>query len=118
MYTLFTILIVIAAVLLTLVVLAQNSKGGGLAANFAGANQVLGVRKATDSIEKLTWGLTGFIIVAAIFAASMSPYRNMAARSGMHQSAIHQQVQDAAQQQQQNMVVPGFGEFTDDLIIE
>ena len=117
MYTLFIILIVIAAVLLTLTVLAQNSKGGGLAANFAGANQVLGVRKATDGVEKLTWGLTGFIIISAIFAASMSPYRNIAARGGMHQSAIQQQVQDAAQQQQ-NVMFPGFGEFSDDLIIE
>ena len=108
MYTLFTILIVIAAVLLTLAVLAQNSKGGGLAANFSGANQVLGVRKATDGIEKVTWGLTGFIIVAAVFAASMSPYRSAAVR--MQQSAIQQQVHDAAQQQQRDAVIPGFGE--------
>ena len=105
MYTLFTILIVIAAILLTLLVLVQNSKGGGLAAGFSSSNQVLGVRKTTDFLEKATWGLTGFIIVLAIFAASMSPYRHSV--EGM-QSAIQQQIQEAAQQQQN--VIPGFGE--------
>mgnify|MGYP000975791288 CR=1 FL=1 len=50
-----TILIVITAVILTFVVLIQNSKGGGLAAGFSSANQVFGVKKTTDRIEKLTW---------------------------------------------------------------
>lgn len=49
-----TILIVITAVILTFVVLIQNSKGGGLAAGFSSANQVFGVKKTTDRIEKLT----------------------------------------------------------------
>jgi preprotein translocase subunit SecG len=111
MYVLFTILIVIAAVLLTLLVLVQNSKGGGLAAGFSSSNQVLGVRKTTDFLEKATWGLTGFIIVLSIFAASMSPYRGS---MGGPQSAIQQQVQDAAQQQQ-NAVPPVFSE---EMIIE
>jgi len=106
MYFVLTVFIVIAAVLLTLVVLMQNSKGGGLAANFAGANQVLGVRKATDGIEKATWGLTGFIIIAAIFAASMSPYRDAA--SGPR-SAVAPHAQEAVQQQPIPFI-PGFGE--------
>ena len=55
MYILFTILIVIASILLTLLVLVQNSKGGGLASGFASSNQVLGVRKTTDFLEKATW---------------------------------------------------------------
>ena len=44
MYIAISIIIVIASVLLTLVVLIQNSKGGGLAANFATGNQIFGVR--------------------------------------------------------------------------
>lgn len=57
MYTLLTIIILIAAVLLILVVLVQNSKGGGLASNFASSNQIMGVKKTSDFIEKATWGL-------------------------------------------------------------
>ncbi len=52
MYTLFVILIVIAAVLMIGIVLIQESKGGGLSSSFAGYNQVAGVRKTTDFIEK------------------------------------------------------------------
>ena len=69
MYLTLIILIVIAAIILTLVVLVQNSKGGGLAAGFASANQVFGVRKTTDRIEKFTWILIGTIVVLSIFAA-------------------------------------------------
>ena len=45
MYTLITVLIFIACVLLILIVLVQNSKGGGLASNFQSTNQIMGVRK-------------------------------------------------------------------------
>ncbi len=71
MYTLFTVLILIAAVLLILIVLVQNSKGGGLAANFQSSNQMLGVRKTTDFLEKATWVLSISIVVLSI-AASLS----------------------------------------------
>lgn len=54
-----TILIALVCVLLTLVVLVQNPKGGGVDATFGGqgANQMFGAAKSTDFIEKLTWGL-------------------------------------------------------------
>ena len=55
MYTLFVILIVIAALLMIGIVLIQESKGGGLASQFSGYNQIGGVRKTTDFIEKATW---------------------------------------------------------------
>ena len=57
MYTLFVILIVIAALLMIGIVLIQESKGGGLASNYSQFNQIGGVRKTTDFIEKTTWGL-------------------------------------------------------------
>ena len=57
MYTATAILIVIASILLTLVVLVQNSKGGGLAANFATGNTTFGVRQTADFLEKATWTL-------------------------------------------------------------
>jgi preprotein translocase subunit SecG len=61
-------LILLSAVLLVLVVLIQNSKGGGLASNFGPSNQILGARQTTDFLEKLTWGLAGAVIVLSISA--------------------------------------------------
>lgn len=58
MQIVFVVLIIICAVLLMGVVLIQNAKGGGLASNVGISTQMLGgVKKATDGIEKLTWGL-------------------------------------------------------------
>lgn len=61
------ILIVIASVLLTLVVFAQNPKGGGLSSDFGSAQQIGGVQKTNDFIEKATWILAAFIMVTSIF---------------------------------------------------
>lgn len=71
MYTFIIILILIVCVLLALVVLVQNSKGGGLAANFSAPQQVLGARQSADFIEKATWWLAG-ILVALCLAATIS----------------------------------------------
>jgi preprotein translocase subunit SecG len=59
MYILFVGLALFCAVLLVLVVLAQNSKGGGLSNQFggSGASNLIGVKKTGDILEKLTWGL-------------------------------------------------------------
>lgn len=73
MYLLFVGLIVLAAVLMCFVVLIQNSKGGGLSSSFAASNQIMGVRKTTDFIEKLTWGLAIFMVVVSIATAYVIP---------------------------------------------
>ena len=73
MYTLFVILIVIAAVLMIGIVLIQESKGGGLASNFSSYNQIGGVRKTTDFIEKTTWGLAAAMVVLSVFCAYVAP---------------------------------------------
>ena len=72
MYIFLTILIVIAAVLLTLLVLVQNSKGGGLAAGFASGNQVMGAPKTADFLEKATWTIIALIVVFSIAAVGFS----------------------------------------------
>jgi len=58
-------LIILTAVMLVLIILAQNSKGGGLSSQFggAGASQVMGVKKTGDFLEKLTWGLAITLII-------------------------------------------------------
>ncbi len=66
LFTILTILIVIAAILLIAVVLLQNGKGEGMASNFTSANQTLGVRQTADILEKVSWGLVTFILVVSI----------------------------------------------------
>lgn len=73
MYLLVSILIIIACVLLILIVLVQNSKGGGLASNFASSNQVMGVRKTADFLEKATWTLAIGLLVLSLLASFSIP---------------------------------------------
>ncbi len=65
MYTLFVGLAIFASVLLVLVVLAQNSKGGGLSNQFggSGASNLIGVKKTGDLLERLTWGFAISIMI-------------------------------------------------------
>lgn len=73
MYLLCVILIVLASVLMCGIVLIQNSKGGGLAAGFASSNQIMGVRKTTDFLEKATWSLAALMVVISVIAAYALP---------------------------------------------
>ena len=66
LFTVLTVLVLVASVLITLIVLLQNGKGGGLASNFVAGNQTFGVRQTTDILEKITWGLVAFIFVVSV----------------------------------------------------
>ncbi|MDD2612633.1 MAG: preprotein translocase subunit SecG, partial [Bacteroidales bacterium] len=68
MYLLISVIIFIAAIILILIVLVQNSKGGGLASGFSSSNQVMGVRKTTDFLEKATWTLAGVVAFLSIIS--------------------------------------------------
>lgn len=63
---------IIVAILLMLIVLIQNPKGGGLASNFSQGNQIFGVEKTTDIVEKITWGAALLIVVISLAAASFN----------------------------------------------
>lgn len=69
MYVLLIILMVIVSVLMCGIVLIQNSKGGGLASGFASSNQIMGVRKTTDFLEKATWTLAACMVVFSVVSA-------------------------------------------------
>ena len=73
MYLLLIILMLIASVLMCFIVLIQNSKGGGLASGFSSSNQIMGVRKTTDFLEKTTWGLAAFMVIMSIASAYVLP---------------------------------------------
>lgn len=67
MTVLFVILIILASVVLSLIVLVQNPKGGGLAGNIAGfSNQFMGVKQTTDVLEKGTWIFAAVIAILCI----------------------------------------------------
>src|SRR5678816_6965 len=74
MTTLFVILVVLASVILGLIVLVQNPKGGGLAGNIAGfSNQFMGVKQTTDVLEKGTWifgAVIGALCMLSVFFIS------------------------------------------------
>ena len=73
MYTSIVILVVLASVLMCLIVLVQESKGGGLAADYSNNNQILGAPKTTNFIEKATWGLAAIMIVLSILSVAFLP---------------------------------------------
>lgn len=64
---------VIASILMCFIVLIQNSKGGGLASGFSSSNQIMGVRKTTDFLEKATWSLAVFLVVMSVASAYVIP---------------------------------------------
>ena len=90
MYGLITVLIVIAAIFLIFIVMIQNSKGGGLAAGFSSSNQVMGVRKTTDFLEKATWTLAGIVVFLCVVAAVFVPKQV----AGTKDSEIKQDIQN------------------------
>jgi len=66
MEALFSIIIMIASILLVFVVFVQNPKGGGLSSDFGSAQQLGGVQKTNDFIDKATWSLAGIVAVLSV----------------------------------------------------
>ena len=101
MTTLFVILIVLASVVLGLIVLIQNPKGGGLSSAFGGSSQMLGVQKTNDFLEKATWGL-----VIGLLAISLSINFFIPRGESASESIIQEQI-DKTQVPVQNQALPG-----------
>lgn len=81
MSTVITILILVVCILLTLVVLIQNSKGGGLSSQFSSSNQMMGVRRTTDFLEKATWSLVGALFLLCMISPAFNNKNEAAAPS-------------------------------------
>jgi preprotein translocase subunit SecG len=80
MYLVLIIISIIVCVLLGLIVLIQNPKGGGLTSNFSSQSQLMGVQKTGDFLEKGTW-------VLAISLMVLSLLINVAVKSGVSSGA-------------------------------
>ncbi len=85
------VLTLIVCLLLIIVVLIQNPKGG-LAANFTSTNQVMGVRKTADFLEKATWTLGVALLVLSILSAMVTGSSDVEEVKG---SEIQEQVDNA-----------------------
>ena len=70
MYTLIIVLVILAAILMCGIVLIQESKGGVMASGLSSSNQIMGVRKTTDFLEKATWGLAIIMVVLSVVSAA------------------------------------------------
>jgi preprotein translocase subunit SecG len=74
MLILFGILVIIASVVLGLIVLVQNPKGGGLSSSFGGfGNQIMGVKQTTDVLEKGTWLFAAIVAILCIVSPAFIP---------------------------------------------
>jgi len=92
MYIFITVLLFVVCILLVMIVLVQNSKGGGLASNFQSTGQVMGVRKTTDFLEKGTWVLAAALMILSIVGAGFIPREKVNAE----QSRVQQQIENVA----------------------
>ena len=82
---------IITAILLIFIVLIQNSKGGGLDSSLSSTNQIMGVRKTTDFLEKATWSL---VIVLAVLCIASAHFLNRGSQS--QADTIRQNVEESA----------------------
>src|ERR1700742_4009567 len=93
MYVFITILIIVVCVLLGAVVLIQNPKGGGLSASFGGVGQqLLGAKRSTDVIEKLTWGLAFALIFLCLSTTLFVGKKTAAKKEALPKSDIENMV--------------------------
>ena len=69
MYNIILFLIIFLSFLLVLVIMVQNPKGGGLASTFGGdSQQIGGVKKTTDFLDRSTWILASLLLLLILFS--------------------------------------------------
>jgi preprotein translocase subunit SecG len=74
MLVLFGVLVIIFSVVLGMIVLIQNPKGGGLSASLGGfSNQLMGVKQTTDVLEKGTWLFAAIVGVLCLISPAFIP---------------------------------------------
>jgi len=96
MYYFISILILVVSILLGLIVLVQNPKGGGLAANFAGTgSQFMGARQTADFLEKASWGLAIALLVLSLTATLIVP--RSVEDFGEQDTQLREQIEDVNQ---------------------
>jgi preprotein translocase subunit SecG len=106
-YTLIIVLIIVVCLLLVAVVMVQNSKGGGLASDFSSSNQIIGVQRTGDFLEKATWYLTVTLIVLTLGSNFF-----------IERGEAGQQQESAIQEQMDNAGAPPVDDLGEDPVID
>lgn len=104
MFLFISILTIIACILLTLVVLIQNPKGGGIAANFVAPQQIMGAKRSTDVVEKATWVLAIVLISFSLLSNFFRPTSE--GDSTTPESRLKENIENAAPLPQQQAPAP------------
>lgn len=78
------VLVIIICILMVFIVLAQNPKGSGLSSQFggSGATQLMGAKRTTDLLEKVTWGMCIAVFVLCFAANAMLDNNQAASQEG------------------------------------
>jgi preprotein translocase subunit SecG len=96
MGSIITVLIILVCVLLIIVVLIQNSKGGGLSSQFAGSNQIMGVRRTADFLEKATYSLSiALLVLSLLSSANISKANGTTEAAAPANSEVKQKLQES-----------------------
>ena len=103
LFTVLVVLILIVALLMGLVILLQNGKGGGLAGIASGGQttQILGARQAPDFLEKATWTLGGSFLVLCLLTSLVIP------RAGAGRSILQERAGDLPAAPAPGATLPG-----------
>ena len=68
-FSIFVALIVFVCFLLVLVIMVQNPKGGGLSSSFGGGTQQMGgVQKTSDFLDRSTWILATLLLALILIS--------------------------------------------------
>lgn len=91
-FNLFMVLIIIASVLLVIIIMAQNPKGGGLSGTFGGSTAQFGVQRTNDFMEKATWTLAALILVLIFLSVILTakPSSNLEIKAPVKKEAAPQ----------------------------
>ncbi|MEO8796084.1 MAG: preprotein translocase subunit SecG [Daejeonella sp.] len=96
MYTFLVIVAIVVCVLLGLIILIQNPKGGGLSSGFSGSNNIMGVQRTGDLLEKGTWVLAITLMVLALLINMAIPKGGDATENNDIQNQINKTAPAAA----------------------
>ena len=71
-FSIFVALIILVCFLLVLVIMVQNPKGGGLSSSFGGGTQQMGgVQKTSDFLDRSTW-ILATLLLALILVSNIT----------------------------------------------
>jgi len=101
------VLILLVCIFLALIVLIQNPKGGGLDSSFASANQIGGVKRTADFLERSTWTLAIALFVLCLVSAGLQDQNIVEDGQQYQETELPQQGQQPAESESQGADTTG-----------